>query len=245
MNMQPEQLLQQVKKVRICDTVVDQIISLVQDGSLKIGDQLPGERELVNQLQVGRASVREALRILESQGIIEVRPGKGTFITSDTPRTAGEEEVLGYFQSHAAEVLDMLEIRDALESRAAFLAAKKASASEIARMKETLEEAEASAAAADYDRVGYLDQKFHSQIATASGNKLLAELIVSVIQAMVSPRLSILHLPRRAELSLQEHHEIYDAIRKRNAEGAAAAESKHVASVRAAIISLSSGAESE
>ena len=70
-------LFQRIKKVRVSDSVVDQILTLIDEGELEVGDQLPGERELVSQWQVARASVREAFRMLEAKGIIEVRPGKG------------------------------------------------------------------------------------------------------------------------------------------------------------------------
>jgi DNA-binding FadR family transcriptional regulator len=102
--MPSDQLLRRVKKVRISDTVVDQIVVLIEEGKLKVGDQLPSERELVIQLDVGRASVREALRILEAQGVIEVKPGKGIYITGDVTRLSGVEGIKRWFREHADEI---------------------------------------------------------------------------------------------------------------------------------------------
>lgn len=239
--MSSDSLLQRVKKVRISDTVVDQIIALIDEGTLKVGDQLPGERELVNQLQVGRASVREALRILEAQGSIEVRPGKGTFITGDVTKLADQEGVRLWFQQHAGEVLELLEIREVLERRSAMLAASRASHDQIETMKRLLNSVEQSLAQGDLDILGYDDQKFHRLLAQASGNHLLSELIDAVIEAMVSPRRSLQRLPGRAQTSLAEHRAILQALIDRDPEAAERAVTAHISSVRMALEVLKQG----
>jgi GntR family transcriptional repressor for pyruvate dehydrogenase complex len=233
-----ETLLQRVKKVRISDTVVDQIIALIENGRLRVGDQLPGERELVNQLQVGRASVREALRILEAQGVIEVSPGKGTFITSEVSRLADQEGVRLWFQQHAGEVLEMLEIRTLLERYSARLAATRATRQQIDQARRVLDDVEEALGQGDLDILGYGDQSFHRLLAEASGNNLLLELIDAIIEAMVSPRRTIQRLPGRAQVSLDEHRAILQAITDRDPEAAEQAVIQHMASVRDALEGL-------
>ena len=76
-------LFSSVSQSRVSDQVVQQILDLVEEGELKPGEQLPGERELTQQLSISRSAVREAIRLLEAQGLLEVRPGKGTFITGE------------------------------------------------------------------------------------------------------------------------------------------------------------------
>lgn len=236
--MTSETLLQRVKKVRISDTVVDQIIALIEDGRLKVGDQLPGERELVNQLQVGRASVREALRILEAQGIVEVSPGKGTFITGEVSKLSDQEGVRLWFQQHADEVLELLEVREALERRSARLAATKASQEQIDNARRVLDSVEHALEKGELDILGYGDQNFHRLLAQASGNHILSELIDAIIEAMVSPRRTILRLPGRARKSMDEHRAILQAIVDRDPEAAEQAVIEHMASVRTALESL-------
>jgi GntR family transcriptional regulator, transcriptional repressor for pyruvate dehydrogenase complex len=235
--MQSDSLLQRVKKVRISDTVVDQIINLIEKGKLPVGAQLPGERDLVNQLQVGRASVREALRILEAQGVIEVRPGIGAFIISDVSKEY--EGIKLWFQEHAHEILDILQIREALERQAAALACAKAAPDDIARMEAVLDEAEQSLVQNDLEQLGHLDQQFHRLVGQASGNELLAQIVNSIIEATVSPRRSIQRIPGRARTSLEEHRAIWQAIRDRDTDAAEQAIKDHITSVRNAIESLS------
>ncbi|MCC6805007.1 MAG: FadR family transcriptional regulator [Anaerolineae bacterium] len=229
-------LLHRVKKVRISETVVDQILDLIDDGSLKVGDQLPGERDLVNQLQVGRASVREALRILEAQGVIEVRPGKGTFVVGET--IDGDEGIVQWFKQHINEEYDFLEVRDALDRKAAYLAAQRASESDIAAMNALLDEAQQCLEQDDLDRMVSLDKQFHVAIAESSGNDMLCHLLVSVHEAMVNPRRSLIRLKGRAAVSQKEHYAILEAIRQRDPEAAERAISAHNKSVREAVKSL-------
>jgi GntR family transcriptional repressor for pyruvate dehydrogenase complex len=238
--MESNVLLHRVKKVRISETVVDQILDLIEDGRLKVGDQLPGERDLVNQLQVGRASVREALRILEAQGVIEVLPGKGTFVVGETA-FEGDENIVQWFKQHVNEEYDFLEVRDALDRKAASLAAERASDSEIASMAELLHEAQACLESGDLNRMVSLDKQFHCSIAEASGNDMLCHLLTSVHEAMVNPRRSLIRLKGRGAVSQKEHAAILEAIRQRNPEAAERAVSAHNGSVREAIESLTNG----
>ena len=234
-----EKLLQKVKSVRLSNIVADQIIDLIEDGSLEVGDQLPGERELVDQLGVGRASVREALRILEAQGVLEVRPGKGAFVIGrPSELSTSEENLRSWFQENAAEVLEMLEVRSALERKAAYLAGSRATPEQIEAMTEILDQADENIRNGDIGQLSTLDQAFHRRLAEASGNSLLAMLVDNTIEALLSPRKSILLSPGRAEMSSVEHRAIAEAIAKRDREGAEQATSEHISSVRKSILAL-------
>ena len=84
-----EELFRLIQSTRVSDNAVDQILNLIAEGHLKPGNRLPSERKLVRQLEFSRASVHEALRALEARGIIEVKPGSGSFV-----RGSGEEEAM-------------------------------------------------------------------------------------------------------------------------------------------------------
>jgi len=231
-------LLQRVKKVRISDTVVNQIMSLIEDGSVCVGDRLPGERELVEQLQVGRASVREALRILEAQGVIEVRPGKGAFVTGES--SSSDELVVEWFQRHADEVLHLLEVREALDKQAGKLAASRVTKKQVDALKKSLAEQEENLSENDRERFVELDQEFHFLIGAISGNDLLLQLMIGVHEAMVNPRRSLTRLPGRAEASLRDHRAIAEAIASKDPLAAEKAVATHLESVRSAIAELRS-----
>ena len=242
---QQDLLFQQVKKTRISDTVVEQIIGLIESGALKPGDQLPSERELVEQLNVGRATIREALRILEAQGVISVRPGKGTLVTGDVSRVSGQESIVAWFQDHADEVLDLLEIREVLERRAAYLAARRADGRMILELQDILHQAEQCVAEGDVTQLGYIDHQFHRVLAKASGNAILSQIIDAIGDVMLNPRRSIQRLPGRAVTSLEEHRAIFNAIKDGQSETAEQAVLQHIRSVREAIISLNVQLKSE
>lgn len=232
-----ENLLKRVKSVRLSDTVADQILELIAQGALNVGDRLPGERELVKQLDVGRASVREALRILEARGFLAVRPGKGAFVVGK-PGEISEESLRGWFQQNATKVFDMMDVRSALERKAAFLAGSNATSEHIEQMRRTLDQADALEKEGDLDRLGALDHQFHHLLGSASGNPLLTQLVDSTIEALIAPRRSIQGLPGRAQKSIKEHRAILKALIKRDPAGAERAVAGHIASVREAVLGL-------
>ena len=130
-------MLKAVKKTRIYEDVVSQIHELITDGRLKAGDQLPSERELAETFKVSRTSVREALRALETQGLMVTRTGMGTFV-ADLP-TESLVELLAKLLIEAKDALaDIFEMRKLIEPQIAALAAERASKSDIEGMREIL-----------------------------------------------------------------------------------------------------------
>jgi GntR family transcriptional repressor for pyruvate dehydrogenase complex len=238
-----EAIFQRIKKVRVADTVVDQIISLIEDGVLKPGDQLPSERELVSQFQVARPSIREALRILEFQQVIEVRPGRGAFVVGLRNGLASDEErVQLWFQEHGHEVLDILEVRSSIEILAARLAAEKATPELVADIQMTVEAAEKVLIEGASDELVRLDRQFHLAVARASGNVLILGLTEMLIDAMVNPRRSLMRLRSHASGSWADHADVLEAIRSRNPERAEQAMLVHLDHVRTNVLALSDGA---
>jgi GntR family transcriptional repressor for pyruvate dehydrogenase complex len=230
-------IFRQIKKIRVSDTVVNQIISLIDDGKLKPGNYLPSERELMSKFQVARASVREALRILEFQGIIEVQSGKGAFIVDDV-KSANEEVVRRWFKVHASEDLELLEVCEALECRAARLAAMNPSQELIEEIQATLNEAEVLTGQEDIPKLVYLDRKFHRLVKDASGNHLLSQLIDMTNETLPGPRQSLFYINDRAKMSWGQHRAILNAIIAHDPVTADQTMEEHIASVRTAIVDL-------
>jgi GntR family transcriptional repressor for pyruvate dehydrogenase complex len=230
--------LSRVKRVRVSDTVVDQIVTLIKNGTLNIGDQLPGERELVEQLQVARASLREALRILEFQGVIEVQPGKGAFIVGSIDNLySGEEGVRQWFREHATEYKDIFEVREALEICAARLVTLNISEEEISELQQILDQSKSLLPSENFERIISLDRKFHHLIGEFSRNKLLSEL-VDITYEVSKSKPSLLRIPGRAKVSLGQHQSILDAIVSRDPDAAAKAVVSHISNIRESIETL-------
>jgi len=122
-----------IEKHRLSDLIVDRITELISTGAYEVGTRLPSERELARSFEVSRSLVREALRIVESLGLIAVRPGIGAIVTRNGPETAN---VAGYFCKHPIEVLAMLEVREILLIRMAALAADRMTEAELRTLRD-------------------------------------------------------------------------------------------------------------
>jgi GntR family transcriptional regulator, transcriptional repressor for pyruvate dehydrogenase complex len=193
------------------ELVADRLLALIADRSLRPGDPIPAERELVESYRVGRSSVREALRMLESRGLIEAR-GNGSFAVSDfrNPLT----ESLGLLLSvDEADGRELFEVRRILEGETAALAAARREQAHLARMATAIEEMERGIA----DEKAYIDADlaFHLTIADASGNRLASHLM-HAIRGQVQQALGTAFLvPGGPQRSLEQHREILEAIEGR------------------------------
>lgn len=223
-------MFQPIQPTRVSDNAVDQILDLIAEGLLNPGDRLPSERELVKQLKVSRTSVREALRALEARGIIEVKPGSGSFI-----REIGQDETepnwVPWLLAHRREIMQLVELREALETRAAYLAAMRASQEQIEAMKNAIDRMSEAIENDDPDLTVQADKAFRESVAEACGNELIAYLLNAANEALADPRGAILSLPARAARSLAEHRLIWQAIANRNPEQAEAAVLHHIEGV--------------
>lgn len=215
---QEEVRLKPVERTRLSDVAVQQIRDLIFSGQLKPGDQLPPERDLVEQLGVSRSSVREALRTLQGMGLLEVKPGSGAFVSADL----GESKVISLWMTwlleHEHAVLDLLEAREALETRAAILAAERITDEELEHLDRLVVEMELCAERREIQKLVACDREFHDQICRASRNQFITTLNASLYAALDEVRTSVFTLlPTMRSALIAEHQAIYQALRSRNA----------------------------
>ena len=206
-----------VERTRLSDVAVQQIRDMIFSGQLKPGDQLPPERDLVEQLGVSRSSVREALRTLQGMGLLDVRPGAGAFVSADL----GESKVVSLWMTwlleHEHAVLDLLEAREALETRAAILAAERISDEELENLARLVAEMEFHAGRGDIQNLVACDREFHDQICRASRNQFIVALNASLYAALDEVRTSVFTLvPDMRPALIAEHRAIYQALRSRD-----------------------------
>lgn len=207
-----EQLFEPVETNRVSDSTIDQILSLITSGQLQPGDQLPSERTLIKRLEVGRTSLREALRALEAIGIIEVRPGVGSFVKNLSPATAMSSQWIPWLVTHEPEIMELVELRQALETRAASLAAERANAEQRDAIRATLRQMEQAIADGDMPATIEADKSFHEALAAASHNSLIADVLRLANNALAETREAVLSLPNRPTKSLAEHWLVWEAI---------------------------------
>lgn len=231
--------LDPVRPVRLSEVVVDQITALIEEGHLVPGQQLPSERELMAQLQIGRTSVREALRILESQGLVQVQPGRGAFIANSLIPADILPALQGWLAEHQEELLEIVAVRELLESYASFQAAKCGLPPELLiDLQQSIVDMNACIERGEFVEVTHVDRRFHQLLFEASGNRFLKLIGATIVPALSGPRYSLLRIRSRALQSLREHEEIVAALAAGDPDGAQAATRRHIASIREAVIEI-------
>jgi len=214
--------------------VAERLAAEIRSGALAPGQRLPSERDLARRLTVGRASVREAIAALQVQGMIDTRPGSGSFVAADaaerTPPPAG--------LPHDASPTDLLEARALIEPAVARLAAERGRPDAVAERLLAAMEA-ASDPADPAARAGWneSDRLFHRQIAAMTGNPVLAGIAEHIAGLMDQPlwqrlRDDSIATPGRTSIHLAEHRMIYEAVTDGDAEAAASYAAGHVKRVR-------------
>ncbi len=134
-------MLKAVEKKRAYEDIVRQIFDLIEKGRLKKGDQLPTERELTDTFKVSRATVREAIRTLESMRLVESRQGNGTYVLASSEETLVQPLAAALF-SERDDLIDIFSLRRVIEPYIAQLAASYATRDEIKELEEIVQEQE-------------------------------------------------------------------------------------------------------
>lgn len=205
-----------IKNTKVYEQVVEQIKSMIINGALKKGDKLPTERELAEQLQVSRTSIREAIRALEVIGLVEPRQGAGNYIKENFESSLFEPLSM-MFLLEKGKPHDIFEIREAMELETAMLAADRISDAELKNLKELLDKIKDCE---DEDSNIILDKAFHYTIARASGNVLIIN-VLNVISHLIDEfikdaRRNILTAKSNKEELNNLHEQIYYALKDRD-----------------------------
>lgn len=227
-------MLKAIKKTRIYEEVVSQIHELIHEGKFRAGDQLPSERELAETFKVSRTSVREAIRALETEGLVVTRTGMGTFI-ADLPI----ESLVAIFAKLLIEekdaLADIFETRKLVEPHIASLAAERATQPDIERMKQILnnQKSEISRGESGVEA----DAEFHFAIGQATQNQALKKLISGLMDILSHSREESLQTPGRRQASLASHREILSAIEDHDQDRAREAMLRHIEQVERNVLS--------
>ena len=223
---------------RIYEEITHRLQSLVETGDLKPGDRLPPERQLASLFGVSRNSVREAIKSLEQKGVLESRPGAGTFITAgseaDLTRQFGE-----IFAQERHRLGDIFELRLLLEPQIAHLAAQRISARTLKELHGIMEAYDL--ALREGRPVYEIDQSFHDAIAAATGNSSIVRLMEEMHDMLSESRDEALQSPARSRTSLEAHMKILEALRRRDPQGARVAMTEHLEHARDIVFTTKNG----
>lgn len=158
---------------KVYEQVIDQIQEKVMDGSLKKGDKLPSERDLAEELGVSRASIREAIRVLETMGVIDSRQGEGNFICSNIEKSLIQPLAM-IFKLNGGNYNDIYELRRTLEIECVRLAAKRADAIDLRQLQDIIKKMEEETFGKKrYNVLVELDKDFHNLICNMTKNYLI------------------------------------------------------------------------
>lgn len=231
--------LDAVRRPASYELVLEQVRRAIQLGRFDAGTRLPSERELAQQFGVSRTTVREAIRVLQGEGLVEVRRGRSGGAVVVSPR-ASREEIAGHLSQRLAEVEVVVDFRLIVEPASARLAAERRTPRHLARLRALVASMDGLVTdpdgASTPSRFFALDSEYHHCIAEASCNPMLVAAVDDVRARLFAPIGGIfltLH-PSANEL----HRELFQAI---DANDAAAAEStmrQHIALTRDAMFEL-------
>lgn len=227
-----------VRRPRLSDTITDQIENLIAGGKLKPGDRLPAERDLAQQLDVSRPSLREALLILESRGLLQARRGGGFSVTDVTAPTI-TDPLVHLLQRHPETVDDILELRHGLECVAAEFAALRATEADGKRLREIVSAMKRRRGQVDPLEDTDRDVDFHMAVAEASHNVALVHVMRGIFNLMrinmLRSREALCHQAENVALLDEQHAQIAKAIAARDPEAARAAANIHLSFVQASL----------
>jgi GntR family transcriptional repressor for pyruvate dehydrogenase complex len=217
--------LPRLTRTRLYEQVAEQISAWIQANGLAPGDRLPPERELAQRLGVSRATLSQALVALEVIGVVQVRHGDGT-ILAEAP---GPRRIVEAIRAHALRLPEIIDTRDALETKIAALAASRRTADDLARIDDAIVEMARDVEAGGRGVEG--DERFHGAVTAAAHSLLLARLMDEIRDLIRETRIESLSQPGRPADSLSGHRAIADAIRSGDPDAAAAAMHAHVVMV--------------
>ena len=214
--------LKHPRKITLVASIVEQLVETIQNGTLKPGDKLPSERQLIQMLGVGRSSVREALQGLVMMGLVEVRPGHGSYVKANLHSFIPDLSKPGLSVNLQREMrLQLIETRRMIEVEIAGQAAARAKPQQIDRWRATFDEYVRNID--DFGDPRYLSahNDFHLSMADLSQNPFNVMLVSAVIQAIPQtlrereftfPK--AINLSQLRESQVKIHRDIFDSVAK-------------------------------
>jgi GntR family transcriptional repressor for pyruvate dehydrogenase complex len=214
--------------------VVAQIQYLIENGELNPGDQLLPERELAAKLGVSRPSVRQALAVLDGQGVIEVTPRDGAYVRRPSLEGSVTSVIRQVLFQERQKVVDQFEVRRIFETQAVRLAALRHDAADLQRLRELNQQFETQLRVGD---IGFqANTDFHLAICKATKNLILTEIMTTVLKATMevyasARQQSLSHVADWLQF-VREHEEIIEAIAQQDPDQAAEVMARHIDSAQ-------------
>jgi GntR family transcriptional repressor for pyruvate dehydrogenase complex len=199
----------------VSETVQKFLLDYIRKKELQRGDKLPSERELVQLLEVGRSSVREALQILAERGIIEKQAGKGVYLKTTLHHNELKNITVWFPSLDVNQSLDLLEFRKGIEVKIAFLAAKRRDFTSIETLEKSIDDLRVCVA--NGTSIIVPDLLFHGTLAQATQNDVIINVYKSVVDNFKKVRMEMA-INDNMDHALYYHKEILTAVKEQDAE---------------------------
>ncbi len=222
-------MFKKISPRKISDEIIEQFKELLSKGELKPGDELPSERELAESIGVSRPPLREALNALQAMGFIEIRPRSKIIVKSLVERSIDDPLSL-LISEDLEKIFELLDIRRAMESWAAYTAAQKATKEDIKKLEKIIKKDQENLKTGMDD--AKTDADFHIAISLAAHNTILSHLTASCYNILWnSQKMSRKKLFKRKENSqriAEQHLRIFKAIKAKNPAEASRRAREHI-----------------
>ena len=217
--------LEPIERMTVSEEIIKKLIDLINSGALRPGDKLPSERELMEKLQVSRASIREALRSLSLGGLLETRPGNGTYV-SECFSSLIADQVEWSALLGEQDFLELVEVREPLEIQAAGLAAQRATSTLLEELRQAIERLRSDPG--DVEQEIDADLAFHTIIAEMAQNRVLYRLTLG-LRNLLREYIKRATAATEAKMStVEEHQAVLEAIEEKDEAKARQAMVRHL-----------------
>lgn len=220
-----------LRRKKVSDMVVEAIENLIISNGLKEGDKLPSEKDLARTLAVGTRLIREALKVLEARGLVDVLPGKGTYIAGrskeDFARSFADSLRLTLTLDKDL-LLELMYMRLIIETSVVVDVAQKRSDEDLGRLSETLDSLEKAYKENQVDEYNHFDVQFHKQIIDIVNNRILTELYEKLNNLLILSFNKTGYMDGSMEESVRQHKSIFEAIKSRDESTARTLMIKHL-----------------
>ena len=217
--------LEPIRKRRLSEYAIEELRKFISNNNLEKGSKLPSERELVDKLKISKGSIREALRMLEITGLVDVLPGKGIFVRNLTGDLV--VPLASWVTRNKDEIYKHFEARLILEPEVAALSARRISKKYINRIKQNIRLQE-SYPETEVVSIINADIEFHRLVAEAAKNETISMLMNSLSKISFHGWKASLRVEGRNESAVQEHAQILSFLARRDEDGARTAMREHM-----------------
>jgi len=202
-------------------TIVEKIIGLIVEniaqGKYKVGDKLPNEFDLINEFGVGRNSLREAIKILCTMGVLEIKRGDGTYVCSQMAPSVFDKIVYGLMLNLSSNT-ELVELREILDEQTIRTVIEKIDDKGLCVLQKNLEEMEVASRLSDIEKVRALDYEFHMLLIDLCKNSFWNRMVKSVYIMYVKYMNRNLFAQMDAQKALDSHRNIFHCIKNKDEE---------------------------